>query len=326
MSTINVENELASFPLFEDISLYQTNIATQGDPADIYYPAAATETDDLPIALFLQGALVDKAEYSNFAETVASYGFVVVVPNHIQSFPEFGITGFLPEVSQIDAVLTYLESENSRSTSPLEGILDTNSLSLLGHSQGGAVGLSAVSNYCIPFLCNETEFALPEEVVGGAFYGAFLQGFEGEFLPIDNRGIPLALISGSRDGVSTPEEIQASYRLIQDPPNALITVEGANHYGITNEDNLRDPLRPTLEQNAANEIIARSTGLFLRANVLDDSDAAMLLNDPNFDNSVSTIAQTRSVSESNTSFSILALGIVFLSLATKQAIDSIDKN
>lgn len=30
----------------------------------------------------LQGVLVDKADYSNYAETVASYGFVVVVPNN----------------------------------------------------------------------------------------------------------------------------------------------------------------------------------------------------------------------------------------------------
>ena len=316
------EANLASSPLFEEISLYETNITTQGDPADIYYPTIATETSDLPIALFLQGALVDKAEYSNFAQTVASYGFVVVVPNHIQSFPELGITGLLPEVSQIDSVLTYLESENSQPTSPLNGILNTESLSLLGHSQGGAVGLSAIGNYCIPFLCNETEFTLPEEVVGGAFYGAFLQNFEGEFLPIDNQEIPLALVSGSRDGVSTPEEIQTSYELIQNPPNALITIEGANHYGITNEDNLRDPIRPTLEQDIANETIARWTSLFLRANVLGDSDAAVLLNNTGFDDNVSIISQNKSVPESPTNIGILAIGIIFLGLITKRILHS----
>ena len=320
MSVISIESESASFPLFEEINLYQTEIAPQGDPADIYYPATATEADELPIALFLQGALVDKAEYSNFAETVASYGFVVVVPNRIQSFPELGITGLLPEVSQIDEVLTFLESENARSTSPLEGILDPNSLSLLGHSQGGAVGLSAIGDRCIPFLCNETEFTLPEEVVGGAFYGAFLRDFPGEFLPIDNGGLPLALVSGSRDGVSTPEEIQTSYELIQDPPNALITIEGANHYGITNEDNFRDPLRPTLEQNIANEAIARWTSLFLRANVLGDSEAALLLENADFDDRVSITSQTQSVPESSAIFGILTMGILFLGLAIKRSI------
>ena len=314
MSSISTAEANSVFPLFEEISLYETSITPEGDPADIYYPTIATETNDLPIALFLQGALVDKAEYSNFAQTVASYGFVVVVPNHIQSFPELGITGLLPEVSQIDSVLTYLELENSQPTSPLNGILDTDSLSLLGHSQGGAVGLSAISNYCIPFLCNETEFILPEEVVGGAFYGAFLQNFEGEFLPIDNQEIPLALVSGSRDGVSTPEEIQTSYELIQNPPNALITIEGANHYGITNEDNLRDPIRPTLEQDIANETIARWASLFLRANVSGDSEAAVLLNNTDFDENVRILSQNQSVPESSTNIGILAIGIIALSL------------
>lgn len=322
MSLISIAEASSAFsPLFEEISLYETNITPNGDPADIYYPTIATETNDLPVALFLQGALVDKAEYSNFAQTVASYGFVVVVPNRIQSFPELGITGLLPEVSQINSVLTYLESENSQPTSPLNGILDTESLSLLGHSQGGAVGLSVISNYCIPFLCNETEFTLPEEVVGGAFYGAFLQNFEGEFLPINNQEIPLALVSGSRDGVSTPEEIQTSYELIQNPPNALITIEGANHYGITNEDNFRDPIRPTLEQDIANETIARWTSLFLRANVLGDSEAADLLNHTGFDDNVSLINQNQSVPESSSNIGILTIGIIALGLIAKRIIN-----
>lgn len=161
---------------------------------------------------------------------------------------------------------------------------------------------------------NETEFTLPEEVVGGAFYGDFLQNFEGEFLPINNQEIPLALVSGSRDGVSIPEEIQSSYELIQNPPNALITIERANHYGITNQDNLRDPIRPTLEQDIANETIARWTSLFLRANVLGDSDAAVLLNNTGFDENVSIISQNQSVPESSPNIGILAIGIIALSL------------
>lgn len=307
-------------PLFEEVSQYETNITTNGDPADIYYPTMAGKTDKLPTALFLQGALVDKADYANFAQTVASYGFVVVVPNHVQSFPEFGVTGLFSEVSQIEAVSTYLETENLNPTSPVKGILDTESLSLLGHSQGGAVGLSAVGNYCLPFLCNEAEFTLPEEVVGGVFYGAFLQNSTSEFLPIDNQEIPLALISGSRDGVSTPEEIQASYELIQDPPNALISIEGANHYSITNEDNLRDPLRPTLDQDLANAAIARWTSSFLRANVLGDPNAIDFFNNTgdNLDENVRVLSQTQSVPESTTTLGILMLGIVGLGLTIRR--------
>ncbi|MFW5664735.1 MAG: chlorophyllase, partial [Coleofasciculus sp.] len=59
---------------------YQTTITTNGDPADIYFPIPSnsnTNTNQFPIALMLQGALVDKADYANFASTVASYGFPV---------------------------------------------------------------------------------------------------------------------------------------------------------------------------------------------------------------------------------------------------------
>ena len=256
-------------PLFKEVNKYQTTITTNGDPADIYYPDTL-ETDNFPVALFLQGALVDKANYSNFASAVASYGFVVVVPNHFQSSPPFN--GLFAEVSQIEDVLKYVETENTNPISPLEGIIETDNLALLGHSWGGAVGLSAIGNYCLPGLCNETEFTLAEEVVAGVFYGAFLRDFSsGEYLAIDNNDIPIGLIGGSRDGVATPEEVQASYDLIQDAPKALITVEGANHYGITNEDNLiRENIRPTIEQDIAIETIARWSGLFLRANICCD--------------------------------------------------------
>ena len=299
-------------PLFEQINKYQTTITTNGDPADIYYPDTL-ETDNFPVALFLQGALVDKADYTNFASTVASYGFVVIVPNHFQSFPEFDVEGLLSEVSQIEDVLTYIKGENSDSMSPLEGIIDTDNLALLGHSQGGAVGLSAIGNYCIPGVCNEAEFNLPEETVAGIFYGTFLQDFNtGEFVAIDNNSIPLGLISGSRDGVTTPEEVGASYDLIQDLPKALISVEGANHYGITNEDNLiRENIRPTIEQDIAIETIARWSGLFLRASIFDDRDAFDYVYNTGelLDENVTVISQTESVPEPISTISLFALGV-----------------
>ena len=292
-------------PLFEQVNKYQTIIDTNGDPADIYYPDTL-ESNNFPVALFLQGSLVDKADYSNFASTVASYGFVVVVPNHFQFFPAFGVEGFFSEVSQIDDVLKYVETENTKLTSPLEGIIDTDNLALLGHSFGGAAGLSAIGNYCIPGVCNEAEFNLPEKTVAGIFYGAFL-----EDLAIDNESIPLGLISGSRDGVTTPEEVRASYDLIQNPPKALITVEGANHYGITNEDSLRDRLRPNLEQDIANETIARWSGLFLRASIFNESDALDYVYNTGAirDENVTVISQTKSVPEPISTISLFALGI-----------------
>lgn len=101
----------------------------------------------------------------------------------------------------------------------------------------------------------------------------------------------------------------------------IITIEGANHYGITNQDNFRDPIRPTLEQDIANETIARWTSLFLRANVLGDSEAADLLNNTGFDNNVSIINQNQSVPESSPNIGILTIGIVALDLIAKRLIN-----
>jgi hypothetical protein len=63
------------------------------------------------------------------------------------------------------------------------------------------------------------------------------------------------LIAGTKDGVAEPSITEETYNQIQDPPKVLITVEGANHYGITNQDNLlRDPFRPTLDQTATSAL------------------------------------------------------------------------
>ena len=257
-------------PLFNQVNRYQTVISTNGDLADIYYPVTS-ESNKFSIALLLQGALIDKANYSNFASKVASYGFIVVVPNHFQSVPEFGVEGFLPEISQIKDTLIYMKAENTNPSSPLKGRIADEKLALLGHSQGGAVGLSAIANYCMPLLCNQ-EFSLPKEVVAGVFYGTYLQDFDTkEFLTIKSGSVSLGLVQGSKDGVSTTQEIEKSYQMIHDSPKILITVKGANHYGITNEDSSQDPIRPTIDQNIANETIARWSALFLRASIFNQS-------------------------------------------------------
>jgi hypothetical protein len=54
----------------------------------------------------------------------------------------------------------------------------------------------------------------------------------GVFPPIANQEIPVGLIVGTLDGVSDLGETASTYVRIQDPSKALITVKGANHYGL----------------------------------------------------------------------------------------------
>lgn len=302
-------------PIYDEAMSYTTDIPTTVtglDAADIYFPVTNDPTKTFPIALMLQGALVDKGDYSNFATLVARYGFTVVVPNHERTLfgPTGPVTGLFPDVELVNDVLDFMEDENISDSSPLQGQIDTTKMSLLGHSFGGAVGLTAIEGICFPVLCS-TSFTRPEELMAGIFYGtSFINQMTGEFLPIDNQGIPTGLIAGDLDGVAPLVEVAGTYDQIQDPPNVLVTVLGANHYGITNEDNpFRDPMEPVLPQEVATETIARWSALFLRAHVQDDAGAFDYVYNTgdNLDENV-TVVSTR-VPEPSVTWGILIWGM-----------------
>ncbi|MEP1061227.1 MULTISPECIES: ScyD/ScyE family protein [Cyanophyceae] len=289
-------------PLYNQVKHYTTTIAADGDPADVYYPVVPDATaDQLPIALMLQGALVDKADYSNYAEEVASYGFVVVVSNNERtvSGPDGqAITGLLADQQQVKDVLDQMKVEDAAADSPIFEIVDTEKLGLLGHSFGGYAGLAAIQNINDPAV-SSGDYTRPPELMAGVFYGTNFQSptNSGIFPPIDNQDIPVGLIAGTLDGVSDFGEVASTYVKIQDPPKALIAVDGANHYSITNEDNVaRDPNRPTLDQATANGAIGRWSGLFLRSHLLGDQGAFDYIYNTggDLDPNVSVISQTPS--------------------------------
>ncbi len=314
---INQKAAAATFsdaPLFKNVGSYSTTLSTNNNLTDIYFPNPTdlkTSNYSFPVALLLQGALVDKSNYSNIASIVASYGFVVVVPNNEHFLPSFG-TVPAPQTSDIDAVLTQVKIENSNPTSPIAGIVNTQKLALLGHSFGSAVGLSAIANLCLSSLC-EGSFSRPKELVAGAFYGANLRDQNDKFILINNSGIPVALLQGTLDGRALPFRAEKTYENIQSSPKALINLLGANHFSITNTNNptgaIPDPNISSLAQDVALETIGRWSGLFLRASVLGDKDAFDYVYhtgdalDPN----VIVISQTRPIPESDSVFGLLSI-------------------
>lgn len=264
-------------PHYQNADSYSTTNPFNGDDTDIYYPSeSGVAAGDLPVVLLLQGALVDKSFYSNYASQVARYGFAVVVPNHFQDSPNFG-RALLSEKSQLQAVLDQMNAEVTNPTSPLNSKVRTQQLGLLGHSFGAAVGLSSIGNLCLPeLLCfNPTE--RPKELASGAFFGANLRDRTEVFLPIENNGIGIALIQDDLDGVALPLRAEKTYAQIQAPPKALFSLSGVNHFGITNINNPKgafpDSNNPTVEQAVSIEAISRWSGLFLRGTLLEDAAA-----------------------------------------------------
>ena len=311
-------------PLYSDINSYETTILSSGDLADIYFPDLDSDIypNSLPIALLLQGSYVDKANYSQYANTVASYGFVVVVPNNVNDiFVPFGFPeGFFSEQEQIVETLDYIKDENIDSDSPLFNLVDTSNLGLLGHSYGGIVGLNAIEGTCNLPYCTSS-FERPEELKASVFYGTDYNqlGIFPETPPIENGDVPIALLSGTLDGSAPPDRVAETYEQIQQPPKALIDVLGANHYGITNTNNplgaIPDFNSPTLEQEIGIETIARWSSVYLRANLLNDEDAIDYLYKTGdlLDSNVLVTSQ-RSIPEPSAIVGLLAFGLVGLGL------------
>jgi predicted dienelactone hydrolase len=262
-----------SSPLYENVSKYTTIIPPNGDEADIFYPNNKNHT--YPVALLLQGANVDKSYYSHYAKLVAGYGFIVVVPNHWST--SIAGRGLFAEEREAGDVLFFMVSENKSEASPLYGLVDTETMVLLGHSYGGVAGLYLIQDKCQFPFCLGINIDRPEALKGAAFYGTNLAM---PFIPmaeIDNHGTPILLLQGSLDGQAEPAEGEETFERIKDAPKAFVILRGANHYGITDINNppgsRADSNEPSINQSKAIDSSARWSALFLRAFVLGDEAA-----------------------------------------------------
>ncbi|HTW16967.1 MAG TPA: hypothetical protein VMF51_17690 [Nocardioides sp.] len=255
------------------VSSYQSKIVNDG--TTVYYPS--NPTGELPVALLLQGGKVHRQYYSQYAAAVASYGFVVVTPTHRRL--NFFDTNYYTSTSQVGETLGWMATENAAASSPLNGHIDTDTMVLLGHSFGGATGLSITEDKCsIPF-CTTLGFNLPDAVKAGSFYGTN-NAILGIYPAIDNQ-VPVQLVQGQSDGMAEPAQAESSYAKLQHGPKQIVRVSGANHYGITD---VQSPAgaeaevnSQSLSQAASIEVTARWAALWLRAQLGDAAAASYVL-------------------------------------------------
>lgn len=269
-------------PAYDKVVTYETIMTTNGDPTDVYYPLSDNSTT-FPIALLLQGGRVDKFYYKGFATHVARYGFIVLVPNHLNSFaiPGFSAEGLFAEQQQMYDALAFMREENENPASPLFGKVDTTTLVMLGHSYGAACTIEALQNHCEYPLCSGDSFVRPPELKAVALCGINTKprGKPGDYAirPVANNGMPIAIVNGSNDNNAKAHITRQSYDLIEDPPKMLVFINGANHYAMCDMNNppgpSEDPNTPTLRQEISVETAARWCALFLRAFALDDAAA-----------------------------------------------------
>ena len=251
--------------------------AASGDPADVYYPDPPdlrTGSYTFPVVLLLQGAKVARGFYGGVAAGVARYGFIVVVPDHTSN--NIGGPGLYAELGEIAAASAQMKIEALSATAPVRGVVDTTRIALMGHSYGGASGLSGMANACFPPipLCT---FTRPPDLVAGAFYGTNLATPILGVPALDTGGLPVLVVQGDRDGKALPADAQKTYDQIQKRPKAIISLIGANHYGVTDVDNPTgaDPEvnAQTLDHAEGVASTARWIGVFFAAFLHGDTAA-----------------------------------------------------
>jgi dienelactone hydrolase len=226
------------------------------------------------MVILLQGFNVDKSQYRRFASRVCGYGFVVVVPN----FPGVFDLGLLADTGMVEAVLDFLEAESGRAGSVLAGRVRVDRFGFFGHSFGGVGALHAGRDVCGPPFCSGGP-GRPAGLRAVAAYGSDLADpIRGGPIPvIDNGDVAVAILRGSLDGISEEANVLETFDRVLNPPRFLITVLGANHFGLTEVSNpsgtVADAMAGTVDQGSSIETIGRWAGMFFRGTVLGDGAA-----------------------------------------------------
>lgn len=249
-----------------------------GDAADVHAPALVDHErfrDRFPVVVLLQGGLVPKEQYGQYASRMAGYGFVVIVPEHLRAVPpQFPDPVALTEARVIPAALAAVEALDRDPASAIYLSADTARAALTGHSHGGLVSLLALGGRCLPSLCT-APFVLPPAVRAAALFGTHSVS-NGKATPIDPAGAAVALLQGALDGRSAPDKAALTYETLT-APRALLTFAGLNHFAITDSSQIAgaipDPNPQAVEQQEGGRRLALWAALWLHASLAPDSPA-----------------------------------------------------
>jgi hypothetical protein len=259
------------------------------DEADFYFPIVKeSERNSLegefPLIVFLQGGLVDKSLYSKFSTHLASYGYVVVVPNHLQQLFQDVPPGLWASQWTLKEALEDMKIRQASDASPLFKIVNTDIAGISGHSNGGAAALFSTTSICQFPFCFDSNYTRPMEFQASVVLGTHTvpvggpPGQQIEPLNVDNE-IPVGLINGELDSL---EKVCKSWPLIEEEKD-LVIIEGVNHWGPVNiqnpPSNTPTPFEQTKSQDWSIGKSAYWTGLLFDAYLKSDAKAITTLSE-----------------------------------------------
>mmetsp|Transcript_9061 Transcript_9061/g.10402 ORF Transcript_9061/g.10402 Transcript_9061/m.10402 type:complete len:346 (+) Transcript_9061:3-1040(+) len=119
-------------------------------PYALFYPFGATTESEIaekaPLLIVLHGYGGNYKGYVEYAELLASFGFIVFVPNMSSMNGLLKSTRHAKRQKNIEAInehLKWLIGRSETATDSLFGKIDTSKVALAGHSAGGAVAFEA---------------------------------------------------------------------------------------------------------------------------------------------------------------------------------------
>jgi hypothetical protein len=213
-------------------------------------------TKAAPVAILLPGGLCARDRYTWFGALLASHGIATFLLEPPSS---------LSKADDTVVVARGLADDNRNADSPLAGHLDLSRILLSGHSLG-AYAQSALTDTsaCVGFCSPGTK--MPDGVRGLVLFGFHAQNPDDPRTPTTPmRAIeaPWLLVSGSRDGLATPEKTRGTFARLQDRPATLLEIQGMNHFQVTDyvvpggDRELARDNEPTIESRAARAAAAR---------------------------------------------------------------------
>jgi dienelactone hydrolase len=172
----------------------------------------ASTDGPFPLVVFSHGFGSFRLDASALLAGIASWGFVVAAPQHIERDRAALVTdSVVRDPGQDVAVMVDTVELVGAAGGPLEGLSDTDQVGAVGHSAGGRAALTALS---------EPEF---DVAVGWAAAGR-------DDVPVAEK--PSMNIAATVDVLVPLEEVEATYDELA-PPKRLVVIEGAGHNSFT---------------------------------------------------------------------------------------------
>lgn len=183
-----------------------------------------------PLVVFSHGFAGFATQSAFLTSHLASWGFVVAAPEHLDRDLTAALTAALTgtttssstDVADLEETLSLMGGQNASSSSPFYRHLDMSRIGAVGHSAGGsAVEKLAVADSKVKVFIG----------LAGASYGSFGQTATGAGSKVPSQ--PGMLMYGTQDSVVQPGSIKNAYNAMKQPKR-LIGLTNSGHLVFAN--------------------------------------------------------------------------------------------